>query len=112
MDQEKGSPAAVQESPYHSTLIPGTSASWRLQRGNHIPYGFEHLAGQMTEGPWWNAWVEGWRVRLSNAHQSLPEALTRLGAAIEPAVTAMAAKIIQFMVLERALKAGEINTGA
>jgi hypothetical protein len=25
MDQEKGSPAAVQESPYHSTLIPGTS---------------------------------------------------------------------------------------
>ena len=24
MDQEKGSPAAVQESPYHSTLIPGT----------------------------------------------------------------------------------------
>jgi len=27
MDQEKGSPAAVQESPYHSTLIPGTSAA-------------------------------------------------------------------------------------
>jgi hypothetical protein len=26
MDQEKGSPAAVQESPYHSTLIPGTSS--------------------------------------------------------------------------------------
>ena len=23
MDQEKSSPAAVQESPYHSTLIPG-----------------------------------------------------------------------------------------
>ena len=26
MDQEKGSPAAVQELPYHSTLIPGTRA--------------------------------------------------------------------------------------
>src|SRR6478609_7275327 len=26
MDQEKGSSAAVQESPYHSTLIPGTRA--------------------------------------------------------------------------------------
>ena len=25
MDQEKGSPAAVQKSPYHSALIPGTS---------------------------------------------------------------------------------------
>ena len=29
MDQEKGSPAAVQESPYHSTLIPGTSSGLR-----------------------------------------------------------------------------------
>src|SRR5437667_565771 len=26
LDQEKGLPAAVQEPPYHSTLIPGTSA--------------------------------------------------------------------------------------
>jgi hypothetical protein len=25
MDQEEGSPAAIQKSPYHSTLIPGTS---------------------------------------------------------------------------------------
>src|SRR4029077_15272401 len=25
LDQEKGPPAAVQKSPYHSTLIPGTS---------------------------------------------------------------------------------------
>ena len=30
MDQEKGSPAAVQESPYHSTLIPGTSVKWSV----------------------------------------------------------------------------------
>ncbi len=26
LDQEKGPPAAVQKSPYHSTLIPGTSS--------------------------------------------------------------------------------------
>jgi hypothetical protein len=25
MDQEKGSPAPIQKSPYHPTLIPGTS---------------------------------------------------------------------------------------
>ncbi|HWN77354.1 MAG TPA: hypothetical protein VNN81_05630, partial [Bradyrhizobium sp.] len=25
LDQEKGLPAAIQKSPYHSTLIPGTS---------------------------------------------------------------------------------------
>src|SRR5207253_9144949 len=29
LDQEKGLPAAVQEPPYHSTLIPGTSARRR-----------------------------------------------------------------------------------
>ena len=29
MDQEKGLPAAVQKSPYHSTLIPGTSQNSR-----------------------------------------------------------------------------------
>jgi hypothetical protein len=39
MDQEKGSPAAVQESPYHSTLIPGTSPS------NQIP--IELLLGRI-----------------------------------------------------------------
>jgi putative GTP pyrophosphokinase len=34
MDQEKGSPAAVQESPYHSTLIPGTR--FKHKRRNEV----------------------------------------------------------------------------
>src|SRR5205809_7494062 len=28
LDQEKGLPATVQKSPYHSTLIPSTSLEW------------------------------------------------------------------------------------
>ena len=42
MDQEKGSPAAVQESPYHSTLIPGTSSGLRGSADTPLGSGQKH----------------------------------------------------------------------
>jgi hypothetical protein len=43
--------------------------------------------------------------------QSVPDALERLGAALSRATISMAAKIIEFMVLEQRLDGCRINTG-
>lgn len=48
MDQEKGLPAAVQKSPYHSTLIPGTS--WLFTGRERLGWAADHWLVYVTGG--------------------------------------------------------------
>src|SRR5438874_13691667 len=58
LDQEKGLPAAVQEPPYHSTLIPGTRALFDCVELQSSPScaGLSRASRSLTAA---EAWVAG-----------------------------------------------------